>query len=34
MVMWSDSRLPDQAFVRAHAKSKPKWMKKGSTAAE
>ena len=34
MVMWSDSRLPDQAFVRAHAKSKPKWMKKKSKAAE
>ena len=34
MVMWSDPRLPDQYFVREHAKVKPAWMKKGSKAAE
>ncbi|MCY3731366.1 MAG: amidohydrolase family protein [Rhodospirillaceae bacterium] len=34
MVMWADPRLPDQHFVREHAKVKPAWMKKTSKAAE
>ena len=34
MVMWSDPRLPDQHFVREHAKVKPAWMKKATKAAE
>ena len=34
MVMWADPRLPDQAFVRDHAKHKPAWMKKAAKAAE
>ena len=28
MIMWSDPRLPDQEFVRDHAKQKPSWMQK------
>ena len=34
MIMWSDPRLPDQNFVREHAKQKPKWMQKRAKAAE
>ena len=34
MVMWSDPRLPDQNFVREHARVKPKWMEKRAKAAE
>ena len=34
MVMWSDPRLPDQDFVRDHAKQKPSWMQKRAKAAE
>ena len=34
MVMWSDPRLPDQNFVREHAKVKPKWMEQRAKAAE
>ncbi len=34
MVMWSDPRLPDQHFVREHAKQKPAWMRKATKAAE
>ena len=34
MVMWSDPRLPDQAFVRDYAKQKPAWMQKTAKAAE
>ena len=26
LVIWSDPRLPDQDYVRKHAKSKPRWM--------
>ncbi|MGD9538213.1 MAG: amidohydrolase family protein [Alphaproteobacteria bacterium] len=28
MLYWNDPRLPDQAYVRDHAASKPDWMKK------
>ena len=34
MIMWSDPRLPDQEFVRDHAKQKPSWMQKRAKAAE
>jgi hypothetical protein len=34
MVMWADPRLPDQDFVREHAKLKPAWMQKQVKAAE
>ena len=27
LVIWSDPRLPDQDYVRKHARSKPRWMK-------
>ena len=28
MLYWTDPRQPDQAYVRAHASSKPDWMRK------
>jgi imidazolonepropionase-like amidohydrolase len=34
LVIWSDPRLPDQAFVRQHARSKPRWMQEYVKAAE
>jgi cytosine/adenosine deaminase-related metal-dependent hydrolase len=34
LVIWPDPRLPDQDFVRCHAKSKPRWMQKLARAAE
>jgi imidazolonepropionase-like amidohydrolase len=34
LVIWPDPRLPDQDFVRRHAKSKPRWMQKLARAAE
>jgi imidazolonepropionase-like amidohydrolase len=30
MLYWRDSRMPDQAFVREHARNKPAWMRKGA----
>jgi imidazolonepropionase-like amidohydrolase len=33
LLIWTDPRLPDQEYVREHAASKPKWMRKSSTAA-
>jgi imidazolonepropionase-like amidohydrolase len=34
LVIWSDPRLPDQEFVRQHAKKKPRWMREIARAAE
>ncbi len=34
LVIWSDPRLPDQDYVRNHAKSKPRWMQQMSKAAD
>ena len=33
LLVWSDPRLPDQEYVRKHAASKPRWMRKSAVAA-
>jgi len=34
LVIWADPRLPDQDYVRHHAKSKPNWMQTAHKSAE